>query len=360
MLKRISGNEIGPFKAIEESTISHLVSATDRSSIFAWYILLGTLGTAFGTLMGGWVVETLQTRYNWDAQDAYRLIFWAYSFLGMVQLVLALLLGSGCEQEKTNPPTPTLNADAEAQPLLGNRQEEGGKFPTQSSSSTFRSLLPTLSRESSNMVVKLCLLFAIDSAASGLMPGSWVSFFYNRKFSLAEGTIGSLFFVGMILASASNLAAPALARRIGLIKTMVFTHIPASIALALIPLPTYVYLSMAFFLFRSCTNSMDQPPRQAFIAGAVLAEERTAVMGMINVVRTLSQSIGPSLTGVLASHNRLWLAFMIAGGLKLVYDALMLALFLGYRGREEQADEIDNAQERDAARTDADEVTRPS
>ena len=355
MLIRISGNEIGPFKAIEESTISHLVSAADRSSIFAWYILLGTLGTAVGTLTGGWAVETLQERHSWDAKDAYRLIFWAYSALGLVQFVLALLLGSGCEQEKTNPPTPTPNADAEAQPLLGDRHEDGDKVPIQSLSSTFRSLLPTLSRESSNMVVKLCLLFTIDSVASGLMPGSWVSYFYNSKFALAEGTIGSLFFVGMLLASASNLAAPALARRIGLIKTMVFTHIPASIALALIPIPSNVYLSMAFFLFRSCTNSMDQPPRQAFIAGAVLPEERTAVMGLINVVKTLSQSVGPSLTGVLASHSRLWLAFVIAGGLKLVYDALMLALFLSYRGREEQVDGIQSAHEQDGDRTDADE-----
>jgi len=195
------------------------------------------------------------------------------------------------------------------------------------------------------MVIKLCLLFAIDSVASGLMPGSWVSFFYSRKFSLAEGTIGTLFFVGMIVASVSNLAAPALAKRIGLIATMVFTHIPASIALALIPLPDNVIISMALFIFRASTNSMDQPPRQAFIAGAVLAEERTAVMGLINVVKTLSQSVGPSFTGILASHGKLWLAFVVAGALKLVYDALLLGLFLGYRTREEPAEVIEDAQE---------------
>jgi sugar phosphate permease len=107
-----------------------------------------------------------------------------------------------------------------------------------------------------------------------------------------------------------------------------------------------VFLSMAFYLFRACTNSMDQPPRQAFIAGAVLAEERTAVMGLINVVRTLSQSVGPSLTGVLASHSRLWLAFVISGGVKLVYDALMLTFFLGYRpNNTEEAEMRDDSDE---------------
>lgn len=344
VLTRTSGNEIGPFKAIEESTISHLVAAADRSSIFAWYILLGTLGTAIGTLTGGWAVETLQTRYDWEAQDAYRMLFWAYSALGLVNFGLALMLGSGCEQEKTNPPTP--HTDAETQPLLEHTYEEGGKDSAQPLSFNFGSLLPNLSPASSSMVAKLCLLFAIDSVASGLMPGSWISFFYNRKFSLAEGTIGTLFFVGMLLASASNLAAPALAKRIGLIRTMVFTHIPASIALALVPLPSNVFLSMALFLFRACTNSMDQPPRQAFIAGAVLAEERTAVMGLINVVRTLSQSVGPSFTGVLASHSMLWLAFVISGGLKLVYDALILTLFLSYRPNNgEEAEMRDDCDE---------------
>lgn len=285
------------------------------------------------------------------------MVFWTYSALGTVKFGLTLMLGSGCEQEMTNPPTP--NANAETQPLLGNQIDQDGKDLTRSLSFSLRSLLPTLSRESSSMVVKLCLPFAIDSIASGLVPGSWVSFFYNRKFLLAEGTIGTLFFVGMLLASASNLAAPALAKRIGLIRAMVFTHIPASIALALIPLPSNVFVSMALLLFRASTNSMDQPPRQAFIAGAVLAEERTAVMGLINVVKTLSQSVGPSFTGLLASHSKLWMAFVIAGGLKLVYDALLLGLFLGYRTREERAEAIDDTQER-ADRAEADEARSPS
>jgi hypothetical protein len=280
-------------------------------------------------------VETLQTRYNWEAQEAYRTLFWAYSALGLVKFALALMLSAGCEQEKTNPPTP--NTDTETQPLLGDHYEESSKAATHVSF-TFRSLLPTLSPESSSIVLKLSLLFALDSLASGLTPGSWISYLYHIQYHLASGLIGTLFFTGMLLASASNLLAPSLAKRIGLIRTMVFTHIPAAIALALIPLPRNVYLSMGLFWLRACTNSMDQPPRQAFIVGAVRPEERTAVMGGINVVKTLAQSVGPSFTGWVAGHSMLWLAFVIAGSLKLVYDALILVCFLGYRMSDDGAD----------------------
>jgi MFS family permease len=347
-----SGNEIGPFKAIEESTISHLVPPADRSGIFAWYILLGTIGTAIGTVTSGWIVQYLQLHQGWTAQGAYRTIFWAYAALGLVKFLLVLMLGPDCEQEKTNPPTPVTHE--ETQPLLAGQDDPDGK-DIKGSSLSFKSLLPTISRESSTLVFKLCLLFAIDSFASGLVPGSWISYFFNRKFSLAEGTIGTLFFISMLIASASNLAAPSLARRIGLIRAMVFTHVPASIALLLIPLPNNVIAAVAIFIFRSCFNSMDQPPRQALIAGAVLAEERTAVMGIVNVVKTLSQSLGPTFTGILAGIGKLWVAFVVAGGLKLLYDALMLAMFLSYRTREEQA-ALDINAVAEAIPTDAEEM----
>lgn len=150
----------------------------------------------------------------------------------------------------------------------------------------------------------------------------------------------------MLVASASNLAAPALIQQLGLVKTMVYTHALASLGPALLPLPTNAVLSIAIFMLRSCTSNMDQLPRQAFITSAVLAEERTAVMGLINVVKTLAQSVGPTFTGMLASQSKLWIAFIIAGSLRLLYDVLMLTIFYGYHPREEQANEADIAQGR--------------
>lgn len=127
---------------------------------------------------------------------------------------------------------------------------------------------------------------------------------------------------------------------------MVFTHVPASIALALIPLPNHVIPAMILLILRASTNSMDQAPRQAFLAAAVLPGERTAVMGLVNVVKTLSQSVGPVITGWIFGLGKFWIAFVVAGALKLLYDAGMLVMFVGYRTQEERAEErVRDAQE---------------
>ena len=194
------------------------------------------------------------------------------------------------------------------------------------------------------MVFKLCLLFALDSFASGLTPASWQTYFFHRKFGLSEGKLGSVFFTASVLSAVSNIAATPIARRIGLIKTMVLTHVPASIALALIPVPNNVVVAVLLLAFRACTNSMDQAPRQAFIAAAVLPGERTAVMGAVNTVKTLSQSVGPVVTGAFAERSLFWAAFVTAGALKLAYDVLILGMFLGYKTVEERAEERLSAQ----------------
>ncbi len=293
---------------------------------------------------------------GWTAQGSYRTVFWAYSVLGLVKLGLSLILTPAAEQGRYSAPKPLVNG--EARPFLADQQngaapsspqsshrdtDDDGDIHKPSSTSTLLqkliSLLPPLSPESQSILTKLCLLFAIDSIASGLTPASWITYWLHEKFHLAEGSLGTLFFFLSIISSASNLVASSIARRIGLIKTMVLTHIPASIALSLVPFPSSVVVVMALMVFRASTNSMDQAPRQAFLAAAVLPEERTAVMGMVNVVKTLSQSLGPVVTGTLAGRGKFWIAFVVAGALKLAYDVLMLALFLGYRTQEERAEE---------------------
>lgn len=199
-----------------------------------------------------------------------------------------------------------------------------------------KSIWPAISPASRNILIKLCILFAVDSLASGLVPLSWITYFFNRKFKVPEGQLGTLFFTTNIISSISNLAASSLSKRIGLIKTMVFTHLPSAIFLALIPLPSHAWLSMIFLILRSCMQNMDQAPRQAFLSAAVLPSERTAIMGVVNVVKTLSQSGGPIATGWLAQIGKFWIAFLIAGAMKASYDLAMLKMFLGYRSREEE------------------------
>ncbi|KIV85121.1 hypothetical protein PV11_00856 [Exophiala sideris] len=344
-----SGNEIGPFKAIEESTISHLIPACERSNVLTWYIIAGLAGTASGTIIFGWLVQLLQVKYSWSPLESYRIVFWAYAAFGIVKCLLALLLSTECEPagEPVSSTPPTRSSETS---LLLPQQGEDERPASKDSIGhpSPRPWLPTLSPETRVLVVKLCLLFGLDSLASGLAPVTWMTYYYNHKFGLSEGRLGTLFFVAAILSSASNLVAPALARRLGLIKTMVFTHVPASLALAAIPLPNNAAVAITFLLFRASTNSMDQAPRQAFLAAAVQASERTAVMGIVNVVKTLSQSAGPVVTGIFAYRQMFGLAFIVAGALKIVYDILMLIMFLGYQTVEERAQqdvECDNGAE---------------
>jgi MFS family permease len=171
---------------------------------------------------------------------------------------------------------------------------------------------------------------------SNLPPRSWVTNFFKRKFHLSEGYLGSLFFTTSLISAASVLVAASIAKRIGNVKTMVFTHLPSAIALALIGIPSSFPLAAFFVILRSCTQSMDVAPRSAFLAAIILPGERTAIMGAINVVKTTAQSLGPLITGVLADRGLFWVAFLAAGSLKATYDLGMLAVFAGYQSREEQ------------------------
>lgn len=343
-----SGNEIGPFKAIEESTLSQLAAPAIRSDIFAWYILLGNFGSACGSIFCGWLVEWLQNLNGWTSTRAYRMIFGVYAILGIVKLVLSIMLSDRCEPEpaKQEYQQVTELNDVEIENLLSsddeNDEESPKSHPTPKPKSQFpppayqkRSIFPSISPTSVAILLQLSFLFAFDSFASGLASASWMTYFFTTKFSLPEGTLGTLFFTTSIIAALSNLVASSISKRIGPLKTMVFTHLPSALFLALIPVPSNLGLAMTFLVLRSCTQSMDQAPRQAFLAAAVLPSERTAVMGIVNVVRTLSQSGGPVMTGWLAGMNKFWVAFLIAGALKAGYDLAMLKMFLGFRSREE-------------------------
>lgn len=354
----VSGNEIGPFRAIEESTLAHLTPKDIRSDVFAWYTLMGSAGTAIGTITCGWLVQALLSG-GWSDVRAYRAVFGIYAVLGLVKLGLSVMLSENCEPE---PPKQEYQEvvemdDADAHSLLSDSEEEEAdpssrndpirketqpdrmsqkpQQETPSKKSTF-SAFSAISRESRSTLIKLCLLFAVDSGASGLVPPTWITYFFTRKFNLPEGQLGTLFFVTSIVAAVGTLAASSIARRIGLIKTMVLTHLPSAVFLALIPLPPQAWLAMTFLILRHSMSSMDQAPRQAFLSSAVLPNERTAVMGIVNVVKTLSQSVGPVGTGALAGVGKFWIAFLIAGAMKAAYDLSLLKMFLGFRGREDE------------------------
>jgi MFS family permease len=154
-----SGNEVGPFRAIEESTLAHLTASEHRSDIFAWYSLIGTGGTALGFITSGWVTNTLINSKEWDTVRAYRVVYYAYTVIGLIKFTLTLMLSSDCEAEKQ----PSTANTTESDPLLGtNNKKPKKKSPL--------ALVPKLSKESKTILLELCLLFAFDNFASGLAP----------------------------------------------------------------------------------------------------------------------------------------------------------------------------------------------
>lgn len=181
-----------------------------------------------------------------------------------------------------------------------------------------------------------------------------MTWFFKSKFGLEDGRLGSLFFVTSIIAAGSMLVASSIAKRFGNVQTMVFTHLPSAIFLALIGIPNSLPFAMLFLILRSCTQSMDVAPRSAFLAAVILPAERTAVMGLINVVKTSSQSLGPFITGLLADRNLFWVAFLCAGSLKSCYDLGMLAVFARHKTPEDVAEERRQEEER----AEEDEVLR--
>ncbi|KAG8672432.1 hypothetical protein FPOAC2_05820 [Fusarium poae] len=314
------GNEIGPFRGIEESIVAHLTDPAKRGDVYAWYSLCGTAGGAFGLLTCGWLIHHMRVNLGMDVADVYRNVFYGYSTIGVLKLVSALVLSAAVEAHDE----PASDTDANEQaPLL--TQPNQVQAPIQAPPK--KQLRAKISRESVPVVVSLCALFALDSFASGLAPLSWITFYFKSKYHIEEGKLGSIFFTTSIIAAGSVLVASSLAKRFGNVKTMVFTHIPSSIFLALIPIPGEVHVSVLFLVLRSCTQSMDIAPRSAFLAAIIQPNERTVVIGLINVAKTTAQSLGPLITGLLADSDYFWVAFIMAGSLKVCYDLGFLGLF---------------------------------
>lgn len=175
-LNLCSGNEIGPFRAIEESVVAHLTEPASRSDVYAWYSLLGTAGTAFGLMTGGWAVQYVSTVLHWELIDAYRFIFYGYAVAGLVKLSLALLLSSAVEaDEKASPAKATIksngaagNNNTETSPLLGSGNTSPQADEERKSRSRFGALLPDISKEGCAIMTSLCVFFALDAFASGL------------------------------------------------------------------------------------------------------------------------------------------------------------------------------------------------
>jgi MFS family permease len=303
-----SGNEVGPFLSIEQASLSQIVSNEQRTQIFAWYNLFGSFATALGALIGGVLVQAGQSA-GLTPLGSYQVVVTGYALIGLVLGLLFTLLSSRIELSQ-----PTFSVSVPKKPE--------GRFGL---------------HRSQKVVLKLSALFSLDAFAGGFVLQSIVAYWFHVRFNVSPAVLGSIFFGANILAGLSALSAAWVASKIGLIRTMVFTHIPSNILLILVPLMPNLPLAIAMLLLRFSISQMDVPTRQSYTMAVVSPDERSAAAGITGIARTTGASLSPVFTGPLLANVLLLNApFFISGGLKILYDLLLYRSFRALKPPEEK------------------------
>ena len=303
-----SGNEVGPFLSIEQAALSHVVAARERTSVFAWYTLAGSFATAAGSLGGGVLIGALQAA-GASALTSYRVAVAGYAVIGLVLALIFVRLSTAVEARPRDAGPET---SAMPRPTLGLTHSR-----------------PT--------VLRLSGLFALDAFAGGFVIQSIAAYWFHVRFGVSPAVLGGIFFGANIFAGFSALLAARLAGQIGLVNTMVFTHLPSNVLLILIPFMPNLPLAILVLLLRFSISQMDVPTRQSYVMAVVAPQERAAAAGVTSVARTTGAALAPVLAGPLLAYNlTLGLPFLVAGGLKIVYDLLLYRAFRRIKPPEER------------------------
>ena len=292
------GRDRGAAAVLEQATLPATVAPERRTLAFAWYTALQDGGHALGSLLAG-LASLLAALPALDETGGTRLT------LALLPLLLLATL-----------------------PLyrrLSPRVEIGGA-----------ALRASLSPASRRIVARISALFALDGIGGGLLVTSLLSYFFFERFGASTGAVALLFFASRLANVASHFGAAWLARRIGLVRTMVFTHLPSSLLLVAVAFVDSFALAAALFLLRECLVEMDVPTRQSYVMAVVAPGERTAVSGVVNLVRLATWALGPLLAGALMQRVALGAPLLLGAGLKIVYDLLLYAAFRGVRPPEEE------------------------
>ena len=299
-----------------------------------------TWGLSVGGEVAGRLIEFLQDSRGWSLTNAYHSIFVGYAVMGVVNSTLVYFLTDACEADEASDAYAQVSQNEsedieldEHEPSMQQTHKVLDPPTAQATSllSWMGSWLSNISAPTRRIMYKLWFLLMADSLADGMVPFTLCNLWLERQFSPSKATLGDVTAISYLLAAISSVFAGPLARRIGLINTMVFTHVPSSAAVLLFGLPSHFWMSVALLFVRAGLNNMDQAPRSAFIAAVVKPEERTAVMGITATLRTIAAMIGPSITGLLAAGDRFWIAFVVAGALRLAYDFGLYALFVNMK-----------------------------
>jgi MFS family permease len=297
-----SGNEVGPFLSIEQASLSQLIPDQQRTGIFAWYNLIGSFATALGALAAGLLSGYLQEAGT-AVLDSYRIVILGYTLIGILLLGFFFQLTAAIETTVT---------DQKQQTFLGLHR-------------------------SRKVVLRLSALFGLDAFAGGFLIQTFLALWFQMRFNVRPELLGMIFFGANILAGISALSAAWIARRIGLLNTMVFTHLPSNLLLMLVPLMPNLQLAILVLLLRFSISQMDVPTRQSYTMAVVAPDERSAASGITGIARTIGASFAPIFTGIFLTNPLLTgLPFFLAGGLKILYDLALLRNFSGLKPPEEQ------------------------
>jgi MFS family permease len=301
-----SGYEVGPFLSIEQAGLTQLVPDRRRTRIFGWYNLVGSFATALGALASGGFSQLLQGM-GYTPLLSYRLVVLGYGIIGLLMIGLFTRLSPAIEIPIAHSPlAPASNPVENPAP-----RRTLGLYRSQ------------------KIVFRLAALFSLDAFAGGFVVQSLMALWFSMKFGVEPAVLGAIFFGANILAGISALSAAWVAGKIGLVNTMVFTHLPSNILLILVPFMPSLGLAIALLFLRFSISQMDVPTRQSYTMAVVAPDERSAASGITGVARTIGASLSPVFAGLFFSNPAfLGLPFVISGALKIVYD---LALYFNFR-----------------------------
>jgi MFS family permease len=292
-----SGKEVGPFLSIEQAILPQTSEDQHRTAVFSAYNLIGSLFAALGALAVG-----LPSLFALPQITGYRFLIWGYAVCAVVMMILFGLL------------SPTIEAK------------------TKTDSQTRM----TGVQRSRSVVAKLAGLFALDAFAGGFIVQSIVAYWFYLRYETDLNALGGIFFGTNLLAALSFLAAPTIARRFGLLNTMVFTHLPSNILILIVPLMPNLELAVVMLLVRNLLSQLDVPTRQSYTMAVVDPDERAAAAGILSVARNAGGAAAPLFTGGVLAVPSLGLPFFLAGGLKIIYDLWIFAVFRKTKPPEEQ------------------------
>jgi len=284
-----SSGDVSVFLPTEQAALAHTVSGLARTMVFAWYNLVGSLAGAVGALLSA-VPARAASRWGLSLLGTERWVFILYAACAVVTGVIYVSLSPALEVQPSN---------RARRPLA----------------------------ESRAVVLRLATLFSLDSLGGGFIVQSLLVLWLYRRFQLDAGTTAAVFFVAGALSGFSQLVSPRVAARVGLIRTMVYTHLPSNLLLILAAFMPSAPLSIACLLLRTAVSQMDVPARQAFVMALVPPDERTAAATVTNVPRSLATALSPLLAGMMLERSSFGWPLVVGGLLKACYDVLLLLQF---------------------------------